>query len=58
MLSEIGVESQLILILDDDETITAGLAAGLERPGRTLITCNDVESAEMIVERMHPSFVL
>ena len=51
-------ESQLILILDDDEMITEGLAAGLEREGRTLITCNDVESAELIVERMHPSHIV
>lgn len=51
-------ESQLILILDDDVMITEGLAAGLEREGRTLITCNDVESAELIVERMHPSHIV
>ncbi len=51
-------ESQLILILDDDEMVTEGLAAGLEREGRTLITCNDVESAEMIVERMQPSHIV
>jgi EAL domain-containing protein (putative c-di-GMP-specific phosphodiesterase class I)/ActR/RegA family two-component response regulator len=51
-------ESQLILILDDDENITEGLAVGLEREGRTLITCNDVESAELIVERMHPSHIV
>jgi EAL domain-containing protein (putative c-di-GMP-specific phosphodiesterase class I)/ActR/RegA family two-component response regulator len=53
-----GAESQLILILDDDETITAAMATGLERPDRTLITCNDVESAELIVERMQPSLIL
>ena len=51
-------ESQLILLLDDDVGITEGLAAGLEREGRTLITCNDVESAELIVERMHPSHIV
>jgi EAL domain-containing protein (putative c-di-GMP-specific phosphodiesterase class I)/ActR/RegA family two-component response regulator len=51
-------ESQLILILDDDAMITQALAAGLEREGRTLITCNDVESAELIVERMHPSHIV
>jgi EAL domain-containing protein (putative c-di-GMP-specific phosphodiesterase class I)/ActR/RegA family two-component response regulator len=51
-------ESQLILILDDDAMITNGLAAGLEREDRTLITCNDVESAELIVERMHPSHIV
>lgn len=51
-------ESQLILLLDDDVLVTEALAAGLEREGRTLITCNDVESAEMIVERMHPSHIV
>lgn len=51
-------ESQLILLLDDDVMITEGLAAGLEREGRTLITCNDVESAELIVERMQPSHIV
>lgn len=51
-------ESQLILILDDDAAITEGLALGLEREGRTLITCNDVESAELIVERMRPSHIV
>jgi EAL domain-containing protein (putative c-di-GMP-specific phosphodiesterase class I)/ActR/RegA family two-component response regulator len=51
-------ESQLILLLDDDVMVTEGLAAGLEREGRTIITCNDVESAEMIVERMHPSHIV
>lgn len=56
--TDVVAESQLILILDDEESVTAGLAAGLERPGRTLITCNDVESAELIVERMHPSHIV
>jgi len=51
-------ESQLILILDDDPMITEGIAAGLEREGRTIILCNDVESAELIVERMHPSHIV
>ena len=51
-------ESQLILILDDDANVTEGLAVGLEREGRTVITCNDVESAELIVERMHPSHIV
>lgn len=51
-------ESQLVLIVDDDEMITEGLAAGLEREGRTLITCNDIESAELMVERMYPSHIV
>lgn len=51
-------ESQLVLVLDDDVMVTEGLAAGLERDDRTVITCNDVESAELIVERMHPSHIV
>jgi EAL domain-containing protein (putative c-di-GMP-specific phosphodiesterase class I) len=38
--------------------ITEALAAGLEREGSTVITCNDVESAQLIVERMNPSHVV
>lgn len=51
-------ESQLVVVLDDDRMITEGLAAGLERDGRTLVTCNDLESAQMIVERLKPSHVV
>ena len=51
-------ESQLVVILDDDVMITNALAEGLEREGRTVVTCNDLESAQMIVERMKPSHVV
>ncbi len=51
-------ESQLVLLLDDDLAVTEGLALGLERERRTVITCNDVESAELIVERMQPSHIV
>ena len=51
-------EPQSVLLLDDDLMITDGLAAGLEREGRTVITCNDVEAAELIVERFRPSHVV
>jgi len=51
-------ESQLVLLLDDDFMITEALAAGLERDGRTLITCNDVESAELMVEGLRPSHIV
>ncbi len=50
--------AQLVLLLDDDAMITDALAAGLEREGRTVITCNDIESAELIVGRMHPSHIV
>ena len=49
---------QIVLLLDDDEMITDGLSAGLARAGRTLITCNDLESAEIVVEWLKPSHVV
>ncbi len=49
---------QLVLLLDDDAMITEALGMGLEREGRTVITCNDIESAELIVGRMRPSHVV
>lgn len=52
------MESQLLLVLDDDLMVTEGLACGLERDGRTIITCNDVESAQLIVERLNPSHIV
>lgn len=51
-------ESQLVVILDDDVMITEALAEGLEREGRTVVTCNDLESAQLIVERLRPSHVV
>lgn len=53
-----ATESQLVLILDDDVMVTEGLSAGLTREGRTIITCNDLESAELIVERLKPSHIV
>lgn len=38
--------------------ITEALGIGLEREGRTVITCNDIESAELIVGRMRPSHIV
>jgi EAL domain-containing protein (putative c-di-GMP-specific phosphodiesterase class I)/ActR/RegA family two-component response regulator len=49
---------QIVLLLDDDLMITEGLAAGLERGGRTIITCNDIESGELVVEWLNPSHVV
>jgi EAL domain-containing protein (putative c-di-GMP-specific phosphodiesterase class I)/ActR/RegA family two-component response regulator len=51
-------EPQSVLLLDDDVMVTEGLAAGLEREGRTLVTCNDLETAEIIVERFRPTHVV
>ena len=51
-------QNQVVLLLDDDLMITEALAAGLEREGRTVITCNDLESAQLMVERMNPSHIV
>ena len=51
-------ESQLVVILDDDVNITDVLAEGLERERRTVVTCNDLESAQVVVERLRPSHVV
>ncbi len=51
-------DSQSVLLIDDDVMVTEGLAAALECNGRTLITCNDLETAELIVERFHPSHIV
>jgi EAL domain-containing protein (putative c-di-GMP-specific phosphodiesterase class I) len=42
---------EVILLVDDDRTITEGLALLLERAGRTTIICADVETAEMMLAR-------
>ena len=49
---------QIVLLLDDDRMITEGLSAGLARARRTIITCNDLESGEMVVEWLKPSHVV
>ncbi|MFA6958337.1 MAG: EAL domain-containing response regulator [Thermoanaerobaculia bacterium] len=43
---------QTILIVDDDRAITEALADGLEQPGRELILCSDLESAQLVIERI------
>jgi EAL domain-containing protein (putative c-di-GMP-specific phosphodiesterase class I)/ActR/RegA family two-component response regulator len=49
---------QIVLILDDDAMITEGLSAGLARDGRTIITSNDLEGGELVVEWIKPSHVV
>jgi len=58
MMTAQTYEPQSVLLVDDDVMITEGLAAALERSGRTLITCNDLEAAQLIIERFHPSHVV
>lgn len=43
------ITRQVVLVLDDDVLVTEGLSLGLEHPGRTVITCNDLESAQLAV---------
>lgn len=42
---------EVILIADDDRSVTEGLALLLERAGRTTIICSDIESAEIALAR-------
>lgn len=42
---------QTILLVDDDCHITEALSLVLERPGRTVVVCSDVESAELAMQR-------
>ncbi|MGA7615991.1 MAG: EAL domain-containing response regulator [Thermoanaerobaculia bacterium] len=47
-----------IMIIDDDPSVTEGLALALQNRGRRIITCNDVESAELILDRVVPSLIV
>lgn len=49
---------QTILIIDDDPLIKEALAQLLEQSGRELILCGDLESAQMVIERMRPACVI
>ena len=42
---------QTILLVDDDRRITEALGLVLEREGRTVVICSDVESAELAMRR-------
>jgi EAL domain-containing protein (putative c-di-GMP-specific phosphodiesterase class I) len=41
-----------LLLVDDDFTVRTAMAAALERPGRRIITCADLESAQLLVETL------
>src|SRR5260370_23883312 len=49
---------QTVLIVDDDDSVTEGLAETLQRAGRELILCRDLESAQLVVEREVPAYVV
>jgi EAL domain-containing protein (putative c-di-GMP-specific phosphodiesterase class I) len=40
----------LVLLVDDDFSVRTAIAAALERPNRTIITCADYESAQILLE--------
>lgn len=42
---------QRLLLVDDDPLIADALSVALERDGREIIVCADIESAEIVVER-------
>lgn len=44
-------QRQYILLSDDDELITSALSMTLERAGRTLIVCSDVDAAEVALSQ-------
>jgi len=41
---------ELVLLVDDDFTVREAMAAALERRGRKIITCSDLESAQLLLE--------
>jgi EAL domain-containing protein (putative c-di-GMP-specific phosphodiesterase class I)/ActR/RegA family two-component response regulator len=41
---------QTVLVVDDNPLLGYALSAGLERAGRRIIVCRDIQSAELIVE--------
>ena len=42
--------TQAILVVDDDDNIREGIGEALYANGRTVITCSDIESAQVVVE--------
>ncbi|HEY5611703.1 MAG TPA: EAL domain-containing response regulator [Thermoanaerobaculia bacterium] len=52
------MRNETVLILDDSQDVTEALAAGLQRNGRRILTCNDVESAQIVLERVSVSYVV
>jgi len=53
-----GTSTRRTLIVDDDEQITEALALFIAGPDRQVVTCNDIESAQLVLERMPISEVL
>lgn len=45
------IDQQTILLVEDDPIVAAGVAAMLEREGRTVVVCNDAASAEVALSK-------
>jgi EAL domain-containing protein (putative c-di-GMP-specific phosphodiesterase class I) len=52
MPKAVNTPLQTVVIVDDDPVIAEALAMILERRGREVIVCSDVESAEITIERV------
>lgn len=52
------MEHQIVLIIDDSPEVTEGLAMTLERDDRVVVTCNDAESASVIIDHFQLSFIV
>ena len=50
--------SEFILIIDDDTTVAEALVFMLEAPGRSVVVCHDVESAELCLRRFPITHVI
>lgn len=42
----------MVLVLDDEAITRAGVAIAVGSTGRTVVTCGDIESAQLVIERM------
>jgi EAL domain-containing protein (putative c-di-GMP-specific phosphodiesterase class I) len=47
-----------LLLLDDDPAVTEALAAALRRPGRSILTCNDVEAAQVVLRHERADMIV
>lgn len=52
------MDEQRVLIVDDSREVTEGLAFALERSGRVVVTCNDAESASLVIETQPPHVIV
>lgn len=43
-------KEDIVLVVDDDEHVRLAVSMSLQGPGRTILTCSDIESAQLMVE--------